>query len=347
MARLYSWTGKKGTYWYIDYALGGRRVRKRVGRNKRMAELALADIQVKLERGELGFQAKDKNLADFIQEYLEYASSNKASKSHERDVQTLKHFTRLIKAERLAAITTPQMEAYKAHRQKEGAKASTINRELNTVKAMLNKAVAWGYLAKSPAQTVKKLKEHKRQVRYLAPEEIKLLLAEANPRLKAIIATMLLTGLRRDELIHLTWDDLNFDKKLLSVQAKGGWHPKDYEVRHIPLNERLLQLLDKLKRNKNGDVFVFATGEGGALNGNILSRDFRKLCRQCGVKGASIHTLRHTFASYLAMKGVDLYTVQKLLGHSSIKTTEIYAHLAPDYLRAAIGKLDIPLLSQL
>jgi len=59
----------------------------------------------------------------------------------------------------------------------------------------------------------------------------------------------------------------------------------------------------------------------------------------CGIKGASLHTLRHTFASHLVMNGTDVYTVQKLLGHSSIKTTEIYAHLAPDFLKAAVQKL--------
>lgn len=340
MARIYPWSGKKGTYWYLDYSVDGRRVRKRVGRNKRMAELALADVQVKLERRELGFQAKDKNRDDFIREYLQYAKSNKAEKSHERDVQTLKHFTRLIQSDRLAALTAPHLEAYKARRQKEGAKASTINRELNTIKAMLNKAVAWGYLAKNPAQTVKKLKEHKRQVRYLSPQEARLLIETAKPRLKSIIVTMLYTGLRRDELIHLTWDDVNFDRKLLSIQAKDDWHPKDYEVRHIPLNEKLIQLLARFKGG--GKNHVFTNGEGGILNGNVLSRDFRRLARACGIEGVSIHTLRHTFASYLAMKGVDLYTIQKLLGHSSIKTTEIYAHLAPDYLQSAIRKLEIP-----
>ena len=71
----------------------------------------------------------------------------------------------------------------------------------------------------------------------------------------------------------------------------------------------------------------------------INTHDFLKLVRRCGLKNASLHTLRHTFASHLIMSGADLYTVQKLLGHSSIKTTEIYAHLAPDYLKSAIAKL--------
>ena len=341
MARIYQRAGKNGSIWYLDYLVDGRRVRRRVGTSKRLAELALADVKVKIERKELGFTTKDRKLAHFIQEYLEYAKSNKAPKSYLRDIEVLKHFTGIIPVDRLAAITPAQLEAYKAKRREQGAKPGTVNRELNTIKAMLNKAVAWGYLSKNPAQTVKKLKDPRRQVRFLSPQEIRKLLEAANERLRRIIVTLLYTGLRRDELIHLTWEDLDFQKKLLSVQAKDGWHPKDYEARHIPMGERLLNLLRSQKR---GDCpHAFSNGDGGPLNGNILSRDFRKLARSCDIKNASIHTLRHTFASYMVMNGVDLYTVQKLLGHSSIKTTEIYAHLAPDYLRSAIGKLDFKL----
>src|SRR5439155_760789 len=123
-------------------------------------------------------------------------------------LQTFKHFQRLIRLDKLAAITASKLEAYKASRQEEGAKPSTINRELNTIKALLNKAHEWGYLAKNPAQGVKKFREVKRKVRFLSPDEIKALLEAVAGRLKIIIATLLYTGLRRDELIHLRWDDI-------------------------------------------------------------------------------------------------------------------------------------------
>jgi site-specific recombinase XerD len=90
---------------------------------------------------------------------------------------------------------------------------------------------------------------------------------------------------------------------------------------------------------RRGVSFVFTNGEGRPLTGDVLTHDFIKLVKSSGIKHASIHTLRHTFASHLVMSGADLYTVQKLLGHSSIKTTETYAHLAPNYLRSAIEKL--------
>ena len=337
MARIYQLEGKKGASWYLDYAVDGRRVRKRIGRSKRLAELALADTQVKLERKEIGFAAKDRKLSDFIQEYLNYAKSNKAEQSYQRDELTLRHFTEFIQADKLSAITATKLEAYKTHRRELGNKPSTLNRELNTIKAMFNKAVAWNALAQNPAKSVQKFKEPRRKVRFLSKEEVQTLLKAADERMRPLIEVLLHTGLRRDELIHLTLADVDFENKVLSVQAKDGWNPKDYETRHIPMTPRLTQVLQDA--SPNGGAFIFANKEGRALDPDVLTHDFLKLVRRSGIKHASLHTLRHTFASHLVMNGTDIYTVQKLLGHSSIKTTEIYAHLAPDFLKAAIAKL--------
>ncbi|MFA6029226.1 MAG: tyrosine-type recombinase/integrase [Elusimicrobiota bacterium] len=337
MARIYERDGKKGRYWYLDYAVDGRRVRKRVGKSKRLAELALADVQVKLERKELGFTAKDRALDDFLREYLAYSKGNKAPQSYARDIRILKLFTEFLQVDRLSAVTAARLEAYKAHRREQGNKVSTINRELNTIKAMLNKAVAWGALPQDPAKSVQKFREPRRQVRYLSTEEARTAIKAADERLRPILETFLHTGLRRDELIHLTWADIDFKNKVVAIQSKDGWNPKDYETRHIPMTSRLREVLDALPRREDSPLF---TNVGGRqLDGNVLSRDFRLLFRRCGIENASVHTLRHTFASHLVMNGTDIYTVQKLLGHSTIKTTEIYAHLAPDFLRSAMDKL--------
>jgi site-specific recombinase XerD len=337
MARIYQVEGKKGPRWYLDYQVEGRRVRKRIGKSKRLAELALADIEVKLERKETGFAVKDRNLADFIAEYLNFAKGNKALQSYQRDEMSLRHLTGFLQVDRLGAVTPSLLEAYKADRLGKGTKPSTLNRELNTIKAMFNKAMAWGALAKNPAVSVRKLKETHKKIRYLSRDEVALLLKAASERMRPVIETFLHTGFRRDELIHLTWADVDFKNKVVSVQAKDGWHPKDYETRHIPLTARLAEVLRGVP--KADEECVFRNGGGKALDADVLSHEFRRLVRSCALKNASIHTLRHTFASHLVMNSVDLYTVQKLLGHSSIKTTEIYAHLAPDYLRAAMDKL--------
>lgn len=337
MSRIYRREGKKGAYWYLDYAVDGRRVRKRVGKSKKLADLALADIQVKLERKELGFQTKDKNLSDFIVEYLDYAKTNKSRGSYVRNEIVLRTFTGFAKVERLRGITPQLIEGYKKFRSEGGTMASTINTELNTLKAALNRAVSLGYLSRNPCREVKKLRTPRKQVRFLCNDEVRKLLEVGNARMGPIIETLLYTGLRRDELTHLAWADVDLQRRIIAVQAKDGWHPKDYEVRHIPMAPRLHDLFRSLPRKDH--PWVFPTSNGGPHLGHILSRDFRKLARSCGVKGASLHTLRHTFASHLVMNGTDIYTVQKLLGHSSIKTTEIYAHLAPDFLKAAVERL--------
>lgn len=337
MARIYQRQGKKGVFWYLDYSQDGRRIRKRVGKSKKLAELALADIQVKLERKELGFQVKDKSFSDFMAEYLDFAKTNKSRGSYVRNEIVLRTFKDFAKVERLRAINPQLIESYKKFRSEGGTKASTINTELNTIKAALNRAVMSGYLPRNPAREVKKLKTPRKQVRFLSKEEIAKLLEAGNGRMRPIIEVLLYTGLRRDELTHLTWADVDFQRHVIAIQAKNGWHPKDYEVRHIPMAPRLRELLKALPRN--GGDWIFTTRTGGPHSGHILSRDFRKLAKLCAIRGASLHTLRHTFASHLVMNGTDVYTVQKLLGHSSIKTTEIYAHLAPDFLKAAVERL--------
>lgn len=337
MARIYQRTGNKGAHWYIDYAVDGRRVRKCVGHSKKLAELALADVRVKIERKELGFQTKDKNLEGFIAEYLDYAKTNKSHGSYVRNEIVLRTFKEFAKVERLRGITPQLIENYKKFRHEGGTKASTIDTELNTIKAALNRAVALGYLPRNPCREVKRLKSPRKQVRFLSKEEIKKLLEPGNGRMVPMVEVLLYTGLRRDELTHLTWHDVDLQRRIVAIQAKDGWHPKDYEVRHIPMASRLHELLKELPRN--GSDWIFANRDGKAHDGHILSRDFRKLAKLCGIKGASLHTLRHTFASHLVMNGTDIYTVQKLLGHSSIKTTEIYAHLAPDFLKAAVERL--------
>ncbi|HXS99254.1 MAG TPA: tyrosine-type recombinase/integrase [Elusimicrobiota bacterium] len=106
--------------------------------------------------------------------------------------------------------------------------------------------------------------------------------------MKPVIETFLLTGLRRGELIHLTWADVDFKNKILSVQAKGDWQPKDYETRHIPMTPRLAEVLQNHPRN--GDSFVFVNRQGQPLDPDVLSLDFLKLVRRRGIKGVTVHT---------------------------------------------------------
>ena len=346
MARIYSWSGKKGTCWFLDYAVNGRRVRKRIGRSKRLAELALADITVKLERREIGFAESDKKLGELITEYLRHSQAHATPQSHQLNEAVLAKFRAFIQDDKLKNIGNFVIEKYKNRRREEGVSPATVNRELAVIKAMFNRGVEWGFLIKSPAQAVKKFKEPKREARFFSAEEMARILAAAEGELKLIIMVLANTGLRREELLHLTWDDVDFNLKSLIVQAKAGWRPKDYEVRRVPLNDDALRVLREIRvRSDGGKGWVFP-GRRDAFAPDCLTHEFKKLVNGLKIEG-HLHTLRHTFASHLVMHGADLYAVAKLLGHANTKTTEIYAHLAPDYLHSAVGKLSFKGASKL
>jgi len=340
MARIYARSGKKGAIWYLDYAVDGRRVRKRVGRSKRIAELALVDLQVKLERQEIGFAESRRTLSDLIQAYLRYSEAQSTKGSHARTVQAIESFKSFLKTDNLKSVTLARLEEFKAWRRQSGAAASTVNRDLTVIKALFNKGVQLGLISKNPAARVSKFKQPKRQVEFFTAVQVERILEAADSRFRNMVVLFLNTGLRRDELLHLAWDDVDLERKILAVQAKDGWQPKDYEVRHIPLNDKALTALRELGKGRNGNDWLFPNRKGEPLAGLPITHKFKALLRQVGIEKGHLHMLRHTFASRLAMRGVDLYTVSKLLGHASIKTTEIYAHLAPDYLKSAVDKLD-------
>jgi len=222
---------------------------------------------------------------------------------------------------------------------------STVNREIGFLKAFFSKAVEWEYLNKSPAARLRLFKQSKRRVpRFFTEKEVDLVLHKSkniSSYLHLIILTAVETGLRKSELIHLSWKDVNLDNLSIIVQAKSNWHPKDYEIRSIPISTELALEFKKHKLKQEGiSRWVFPTVYG-TVRRNNLGRDFKNLLKKCGLyeQRTGWHTLRHTFASHLVMKGTPLKTVSELLGHSSTRTTEIYSHLAPDHLREAIEKL--------
>jgi len=150
------------------------------------------------------------------------------------------------------------------------------------------------------------------------------------------------TGMRKAELENLEWSDIDLRRRKIRIRRKKTWRPKTGE-REIPINEDLLSLFTRLKRENNKSIksaLVFPDKNGTRLGANRLRVRLIEIAEKAGIKNLTqIHALRHTFASHLVMKGVDLPTVQKLMGHSDIQTTMIYAHLAPDHLTDAVDRL--------
>ncbi len=330
---------KRGKSWYLDYRVNGKRIMKSFGRQKTLADLYMKDLELKEARGELGIVEQRITVQDFIDKYLDYCKINKSTSTYKVDRNRLNQFRRFVGEmgiNKLREINYELMEQFKS-RVLNSAGPTTFNHHLELIKAMLRKAVDWRYLRSNPLSGFKPMKNSSaRQVRFLTHEEIFNLLSKADSTMKSLIRVFLLTGMRRSELVYLEWQDIDFKNQLITIQAKPeqGFHPKSYRPRTIPMSTELEKvLLDLPQKGK----YVFDNGLNQPLHyPNTYYKKFTQILKKAGIKDANLHTLRHTFASHLVMSGVDLRTVQELLGHSSIKVTEIYSHLCPSHTRKAV-----------
>ena len=337
MSRIF----KRGNTWYVDFEYQGKRIRKSLGiRSKQMAELRLKDIDVKIAQKKFNLGPPDSiSFQDFAKKFLEWYEVQNSMKSYE-DYRNLFRSTLIpyFSNLNLTDINTEMIEIYKAERIKK-ISPSSVNKELIALRHLFNKAILWGYLALNPAKDVKKLRVRQKTVRFLSVEEIHMLLAVNPSHLRPVFMTAIHTGLRKSELFRLEWDDIDFNRGNILVRNKEEGHTKNYKIREVPMTVELKNELKQMK-DKNGKEsgFVFLRIDGLPHGGDIR-RTLVRCIKKTGMRPFTLHDLRHTFASHLVMDGVDLASVKELMGHSEIKTTMIYAHLAPDHLSNAIEKL--------
>lgn len=192
----------------------------------------------------------------------------------------------------------------------------------------------WGYTLNNPVKNVKKVPMQASKVRFFDKKELALLLNKTSGVWREFVVMAINTGMRRGEILKLTWHDINMSERIISVPAT-----KTYKLRHIPINNTLYDFLVS-KKEKAKSEYVIAYPDAEPVSPVVASRYFGKIMKRLKIKNASIHTLRHTFASYLVMGGVDIISVKELLGHSDLRMTQIYAHLRPGYLQNTVTKLD-------
>jgi len=357
MARIYNYKNKNGKFtWFVDYVYKGIRYRKKIGTSKRLAELTLKEIEVDIAKGQFDSSPDEISIIDFFKIYEEYSSVNHNKESQRRYVNIITNFLTYIKGKKrikyLSDLQPEIFENYKIFRRKvplnKGiiAKTNTVNMEIKTLRTILNYAIKMKFLKENPTNDVKKLKViDAKKPRFLTIEEIDTLLENCGKDLYPIFYTFINTGMRLGELLNLTWSDVDFNLRKINIRAKEFWTPKSGE-RSIPLNIGTYDLLKEIKSKTKEKVFVFSGKNGGKLTIKLRER-LKTITKRCGFPDVTkIHTFRHTFASHLVMKGVDLPTVQKLLGHSDIQTTMIYSHLTSDHLVDAVDKLNFKKLEK-
>lgn len=273
----------------------------------------------------------------------------------------------------MSDISPWQVTSWRSKKLKSGRKPTTVNRDISTLKAMLSKAVEWGDLLVNPLQTLKPIKTDKTGViRFLSESEEKALRTALDDRqdlqrkaranyndwlrarrkpelrslqmlpftdyLKPMVLLGINTGIRRGEQFNLQGGDVDLSQRILTIRGVGS---KSSQTRHIPLNDEAFQVLarwfNQAAVGKN--ALVFPSPETGERFDNI-KKSWKGLVESSSVENFRFHDLRHTFASKLVMRSVDLYTVKELLGHKNIETTQRYAHLAPKHKARAVELLN-------
>ncbi len=217
---------------------------------------------------------------------------------------------------------------------------STIRGDLRVLSVLFSFAKEQGYIQENPIIGAKKLATTPPKLpRWLTWQQAERLLKDtAGHPLRPMLATALYAGLRKQELSWLTWADVDLDHDVLHVQAKSGWRPKGKYARTVPIPPELHTILSELPQRESW-VFLTRMGKQGKQWRNNLGREVARLMRDSGLRGYGLHALRHTYGSQLALRGKPLLAIQKLMGHASLRTTEIYLHATARDLQSAVQDL--------
>lgn len=220
---------------------------------------------------------------------------------------------------------------------------STVARKLATLRSFYKFCLRRGYVQSHPLASIRTPKQEKRLPRYLELEDITRLLNTPEDgtllgaRDRAMLEVLFSTGVRVSELVDLNFADVDFTGQLIRVRGKGK------KQRTTPIGSTAIAALQKYLELRRTDARVtsfdqsalFVNKHGQRLSTRSVRRKLDKYLGQCGLDPSiSPHTLRHSFATHMLNNGADLRSVQELLGHQSLSTTQIYTHLTAPRLKA-------------
>jgi len=325
--------------WEIDISPRAGQKRQRIAFKGTEAEARILEREIRKKLGRpVGGKETINGLVD---DYLQYVKNNQADK-------TFRDKKRMFFSNLLAffgpmypdLISTQTIERYKTRRlAKSGPKNRQINLEIMTLSALIKWAWDQGFCSE-PLVRSRSLPYRRPLPSYLTREEFQTFREALNPVMRVMFTFMALGGLRRNEVTHLRWADINLAAGSVLVHGKGN------RQRIVPLTATLVALLKDLPRKPDRkdpsrkSEWVFPS----RITGDPLV-DIRRAIewakKKTGIeKRITPHMFRHSFATHLLEKGTNLRTIQDLLGHRQVTTTEIYTHVAQATARLAIDGLD-------
>lgn len=329
---------KRGNTWWMSFMYRGQQIRRTTGTgDKRLAEAILSKVKVQIIEGRFfeKQEAQERSLTELMDRYASEHAARRAN--HRRELTSIQNLKGFFGNPKLDHITPKLIVAYKNKRYTDGVKPATINRELATLKKAFNLARReWEWCTDNPVCRVSMERENNTRDRWLTVEEEQRLLPASAPWLREIVVFAVNTGMRMGEILALTWTGVDLFRRTVTVfRSKNG------ERRTIPVNSIVLDLLKHKYAVRSGMTdCVFHSQTGTSLDGSNIRRGLNAALTLAKIHDFHFHDLRHTFATRIVQAGVDLYKVQRLLGHKSPIMTQRYAHHYPESLREGVEVLE-------
>lgn len=281
---------------------------------------------------------------DLIREYLVYAAAEKGLSKNSLDAygRDLRKFESwaTVQGSDLEAIDRTDIREYLIDLSSLGITENSKRRLVSSIRGFYKFLMFEGHIDASPAENIDLPKRGMYLPRFLNQHEIDELLAvpdvtlETGLRDRAMLELMYACGLRVSEVIGLRFGDIDLDGGILTTTGKGS------KTRRVPVGSSALAALEQYLETRRGrdDIdsdILFVTPAGKQLNRQAVFLMVSDHANKASLADVSPHTLRHTFATHLVQNGADIRSVQQMLGHSDISTTQIYTHITNSHLKKA------------
>ena len=359
------WPKKRAFRWAVRwFGSEGKRYSKSFGTRKEAEQFTEAK-QLEVRSGKAD-PPEAIGLEEFGKMYVEIRGDLKPSSlvEHRRTLRFLQEYfgpVRLIR--KIAPLDARRFVSWYRKRKSKGypLAPATVNKVIRECRRIFREAVDCELIGSNPFQGVGQGKVGQRDWHYISPAEYRQLIrACPSPRWQGMIALAYCCGLRRGELLNLTWSDIDFESGRLRVVRKRAmagraeWTPKDKDMRVLPMSAEIVNVLTNLHSEaKEGQVYVFVNAKGpnrgSRMKPQNVWRDFEVIRAKVGLPKCSLHDLRKSYCTNLA--GVlPMHVVQELAGHSDIRTTrQYYVKVRPEFMEdarqaieAVIGNDELP-----
>jgi len=317
---------RRGEYFYVGFYRG--KVKALGTKDEVRAKEIYKELKAEYLRGKLFplESIKRCTLSQFKDQYIESRAGISKATIH-IDTYALKALVDVLGPTiQMRAVTPAKMDEFKKACLARSLKPKSVNTYLRHIKASFTYAIDNGFVEKKPK--IKMVKTGEALPRFMSPEQIQAILEkakEADADLFRYIIFCLWTGARRSEAKNLQWQDVDIKNQVCKLTGKGD------RERIVPLLPAVIEVLEPVKRDI-GPVFI-------AEHADTYSHRVKAIMRSAGIEGHHLHDLRHTCATFMLKNDIPLQTVQKILGHSQLSTTQIYAKVLDEILKKEMLKL--------